>query len=120
MVFYLKRGVIIKKRNILKKNEEFNRIISNIKPFRSKYFNIYFEKINDNKYYFGFVVSKKMGKAYIRNKIKRQLKNILNKRDYQLGFKCIIMAKKEILNCKYNEIEKNLIESLNNYDIFLK
>ncbi len=74
----------MKKRNILKENKDFNRIIKNNKPYKSKSFIIYLEKnTNIDCYKFGFSVGKKIGKAVIRNKIKRQLRNIIDKNDYQ-------------------------------------
>ena len=71
------------KENIVKKNLDFQRIIKNNKPYKYKDYVLYVEKNNDNNYHFGFSVGKKIGKAVIRNKIKRQLKSIVSKKDYQ-------------------------------------
>ena len=102
----------MKKINIIKSNEEYNRIIKNIKPFRTKEFLIFVEKNVVDKYQFGFSISKKIGKAVIRNKIKRQIKNILDKNSYENNFKCIIMVRKGILEDSFNEIEESLNKSL--------
>lgn len=98
----------MKKLNIVKKNEDFDRIIKSTKPFKTKEFLIFVEKKELDNYHFGISISKKIGKAVIRNKIKRQIKNIIDKKDYENNFNCIIIIRKEILNSNYQEMEKNL------------
>lgn len=108
----------MKKINILKENRDFSRIIKNYKPFRYKDYIVYTENINDKLYHFGFSVGKKVGNAVIRNKIKRQLKSILDKKCYQNGFNCIIIVKKEIQFKKYEEMEKELFFILQKLKLF--
>jgi len=100
------------KEYILKDNYSFQNIISNNKPFKTKNFIIYVEKNNNGYYKFGFSVGKKIGKAVERNKIKRQLRSIVSKKDYQNGFNCIIIVSSNVLNITYAEMEKNLLDSL--------
>ncbi|MEF9985322.1 MAG: ribonuclease P protein component [Bacilli bacterium] len=102
----------MKKINILKKNTDFNRIINTKKAFKSKNYIIYLEKIKDETYYFGFSVGKKIGNAVARNKIKRQLKNIIDKKNYKNGFNCIIIVKKGILTQSFIEKEDELLKNL--------
>lgn len=105
------------KKYILKSNRDFNRIIQTIKPFRYKYLSFYIEKTTKNKYFFGFSIGKKIGNAVIRNKIRRKIKVIISKYDYQKGFNCIIMVNSDILNKSFLEIEKDIFESLKNLNI---
>lgn len=107
----------MKKINIIKSNRDFDRIISNNKSYKYKDFIIYVEKNNDLTYHFGFSVSKKICNAVGRNKIKRQIKNILDKNIYQNGFNCIIIVRRGILNKKFNEIEIELNECLSRLNI---
>jgi len=100
------------KEHIVKDNYSFQRIISNNKAFRYKDYIIYVEKNIEENYRFGFSVGKKIGKAVIRNKIKRQLRSIVSKKDYQNGFNCIIIVGSNILNVSYQEMEKNLLDAL--------
>lgn len=100
------------KEHIVKENFSFQRIISNNKSFKYKDYIIYVEKNNEKNYKFGFSVGKKIGKAVTRNKIKRQLRSIVSKKDYQNGFNCIIIVGSNILNISYQEMEKNLLEAL--------
>lgn len=98
----------MKKINILKKNEDFNRIIKENNPYKNKYFIIYLERTTDKYYHFGISVSKKIGNAVVRNKYKRRLKNIIDKKDYQKNFNCIIILRKESLNLSFIELKDNL------------
>lgn len=102
----------MKKRNILKENREFSRIISKYKSIKNYTYILYKEDTVVDGYYFGISVSKKVGNAVVRNKIKRQIKNILDKYNYIDNFKCIIIVKKDIINKDFSEREKDLIHIL--------
>ncbi len=107
----------MKKINIIKSNEEYNRIIKNIKPYKTKAFLIFIEKKEPEKYKFGFSVSKKIGKAVIRNKIKRQLKNILDQNIYENNFNCIIMVRKGFFDLNFIEIVNSLNDVLIKFNL---
>lgn len=107
----------MKKINIVKKNEDFRRIIKNGKYKKAELFNIYIERTNENIYHFGISVSKKIGNAVVRNKVKRRLKSIIDKKNYQNGFNCIIIVKGAINNYKYSYIENNLLSALEELNI---
>jgi len=107
----------MKKVNIVQKNEDFNRIITNFNPLKYKDYIIYIEKNTNNIYKFGITISKKIVNAVGRNKIKRQIKNILDKKNYQNNFNCIIIVRKGILNKSYKEMENDLFEIVTKLDI---
>lgn len=101
------------KEHIVKNNEDFQRIINHNKPYKYKDYIIYIEKnSNITGYYFGFSVGTKIGKAVVRNKIKRQLRSIVSKKNYQNGFNCIIIVSSNILKRTYQEMEESLLEIL--------
>ena len=102
----------MKKINILKSNDDFNRIIKNYKPFKYKDYVLYVEWIKEGPYKFGFSVGKKIGNAVTRNKYKRRLKSIIDKKGYQKSFNCIIIVGKGILDRSYKEMEENLFKAL--------
>lgn len=103
----------MKKINILKKNEDFSRIIHNCPYIKNDLYVIYVEKNkNLEKYQFGVSVSKKVGNAVVRNKIKRQIKDIIDKFYYQNNFNCIIIVKKNIVSKNYNEMKEKLFSLL--------
>lgn len=110
----------MKKINILKDNKDFNRIIQNNKGYKFKDYILYIEKNTNSIYHFGFSVGKKIGNAVTRNKIKRQLKNIIDKNTYQNSFNCIIIVRKSILGKRYQEMEKDLLELMNKQSIIKK
>lgn len=100
----------MKKINILKENYEFERIIKKYKPFKYRGYIVYFESQKDNKnpYHFGISVSKKLTNAVGRNKIKRQIKSIIDKNLYTPGFNCIIIIRKSYLQTSFIDNEKDL------------
>ena len=101
---------------MVKKNEDFNRIINSCRAYKYKDYVFYLERTEEQIYHFGFSVGKKIGKAVVRNKIKRQLKHIVSKKDYQKGFNCIIIVNNNILNKSFHEMEIDLhliLERLN-------
>lgn len=98
----------MKKINILKKNEDFSRIIKNEKPYKYKEYIIYKENYIGKGYHFGISVGKKIGNAVVRNKIKRQIKSIIDQNNYQNGFNCIIIVKKGIIEKDFSEMKEDL------------
>lgn len=107
----------MKKINILKDNRDFSRIIKNNKSFVHKNFIIYIEKNTEQVYHFGISISKKVGNAVVRNKLKRQIKSILDKKHYKKGFNCIIIVRKSILDLNYQQLEQTLFSVIEKLQI---
>lgn len=107
----------MKKINILKNSRDFDRIIKNNKPYKYKDYIIFIERNTNDVYKFGLSVGKKIGTAVDRNKVKRQLKFIIDKKDYQNNFNCIIIVGKGINEKTFEEREKNLLFALKNLNI---
>ena len=100
------------KKYIISKNEEIASIVSSGHKNYSNYFIIYnIESENDYNMYCTSV-SKKIGKAHIRNKIKRIIKDILMKNKLFLKRKYVIIVKKEALDASYKELEEVLINQI--------
>lgn len=101
----------MKKQNIIKKSEDFNRIITKRNGKSSKYFIINKEKNNSNISKFGITFVKKFGNAVTRNKMKRRVKSIIdnNKKIYQSNQNYIIIIKKDAINLPYEKLSSELI-----------
>lgn len=107
----------MKKINILKDSRDFDRIIKNNKPYIYKDYIIYIERDTNNYYKFGISTGKKLGSAVNRNKIKRQIKSIIDQNDYQNNFNCIIIVGKGINERTFEERKNNLLIALKNINI---
>ena len=107
----------MKKQHIVRSSSDFTDIIEKIKPARFKGYLVFIEHKDVPSYEFGISVSKKVGNAVTRNRIKRQFKSIIDKNHYQNNFKCIIIIKKEALEKNYHEIEKELNDYFSKIDI---
>ena len=60
----------------------------------------------------GFGISKKTGKAFQRNKLRRVLKEVLRKVLIPLNVDIYLIARKNILNASFTDIKEGLEESL--------
>ncbi len=109
----------MKKKYILKKNFEFQNIIKNKLKNQNKLFFLYYKNndIPNNRY--GISVGKKLVCAAKRNKIKRKIKyiiynEIIKQNKLKKQYKdYVIICKKQILNCKFEEIRKYTLKLLN-------
>ena len=69
-------NLFMKRQYRIRKNEEFSSIIGNKKSVSDACFVLYFEDKKENYARIGVSVSKKLGNAVVRNKIKRQVKEM--------------------------------------------
>ena len=99
----------MKKEYRLKRNEDFKKIIKKRISVGSKNFVIYGMKNEFSHLRVGISVSKKLGKAVIRNKIKRQVR-MMAKDEFQFNqnYDIIIIVRNNYLNSSYKENKKDL------------
>lgn len=99
----------MKKKEIIKKSNDYTKVIKKNNKLKNKYYSLFYIK-SDNTL-FGISIPKKIGNAVIRNKNKRQIKNIIdnNKNNIQNGYNYVIIIRKEILSLSYQEKEQELI-----------
>lgn len=99
----------MKKKEIIKKSNDYTKVINKNNKLKNKYYSLFYIK-SDNTL-FGISIPKKIGNAVIRNKNKRQIKNIIdnNKNNIQNGYNYVIIIRKEILSLSYQEKEQELI-----------
>lgn len=96
---------------IIKEKELFNNIIKKGKYIKNKYFVIYIMKSEFSYPRFGFAVGKKIGNAVCRNKLKRQLRDIVrNNIDLFIKNNDYIILPKSCCNeLKYDRIKEELV-----------
>ncbi len=103
----------MKKYEIIKKNIEFNDIINKGSLLKNNCYNIYYKDSNLNYPRFGLAISKKIGNAVERNKIKRQLRNLIDiNKDKFKNKDYIIMIRKEYFELSFTKKEDKLLEVL--------
>ena len=94
----------------LKKNKHFSYIYKKGKKTNSNHFTLFSVPSKYRAYKLGISVSKKLGKANVRNKLKRRIKEII-----RLGklpkdnFNYVILARDGAQNLTFDEIQKELI-----------
>ncbi len=97
------------------KNEEFGRIRHQNCSLKNASFIIYVSPKSNSLARFGLSVSKRNGNAVVRNKIKRQLRMMVQElvdfENYPLD--CIIIVRKVYLDCDYATNKKALEKLLN-------
>lgn len=100
------------KKYMIKKNEEIQQIIGDSNKKVNKYFVIYFRKNSYNFNRYCISVSKKIGKANVRNLYKRRIKDILMKNNINFSKDYVIILRVNILNLNYEQIQNELINVL--------
>ena len=96
------------KEHRVRKNEEFQQIIRCKQSFANSSFVVYYKKNNEH-LRVGISVSKKLGNAVVRNRIKRQVRMMVSSK-FEKNKKCdyIIIVRNKYLNSSYEENMKQL------------
>ena len=101
----------MKKINIVRRSKDFTRIIKKREGQANKYFIVNKEKTEAAVPKFGITFVKNIGNAVTRNKLKRQVKSIIDnqKNIYENYYNYIIIIRKDSLLISYQEMEENLV-----------
>ena len=96
----------MKRIEMVKSNEDFQEIIHNKKFVTNKLFTIYTNSYQQSYPQFGIAVKKSFGTAVDRNKIKRQVRFLVDnyKKEFKNSSKYIIMIKNTCKNVPFNEM----------------
>ncbi len=105
----------------LKTKKDFNNVFNRGKSTASRYLVLYWypNKKEINRY--GFSISKRIGKAVVRNKLKRRLKEIIRRflEDSSLkGYDIIIIARNPVNSLDFNGIKNDLTRLFKKANLF--
>ena len=97
----------MKRKEMVKSNEDFQEIIHNKRFITNKLFTIYIKSYPQSYPQFGIAVKKSYGTAVDRNKIKRQVRFLVDnyKKEFKNSVKYIIMIKNTCKNVSFQEME---------------
>lgn len=104
---------MIKKENRLKKRKQFAYLFKNGKHLGGESFSLVYIALKTKNFKVGYSVSKKVGKAVVRNKVKRRLKECVLSFSHQIKneFYIIVVAKPNIVNLKFVDLKQKLYYS---------
>ncbi len=104
----------MKRTETIKDQKLFNNIIRNGKFIKNNFFVIYNIRKENDQINYGIAVSNKLGKAIVRNKLKRQTRAIIdNHRNlFKNGHNYIIMIRKGSVGAEYQDLDRALVELL--------
>lgn len=102
----------MKKKYIIRKNEEIQKIVKSSRKLINKYFIVYFKEneLSYNRYCVS--VSKKIGKAHTRNLFKRRVKDILMKNNINNSKDYVIILRNVVINISYEKMQYELLDIL--------
>ena len=98
----------MKETRTVKKNHEFRRMYQKGRSSVNSYLVLYVRPNRRGCNRLGVTASTKLGKAVIRNRVKRRLREVWRRNDAQLkqGYDMILVARGRSIKGKFSEIEK--------------
>ncbi len=103
----------------LRTSRDFDRVFRRGKSLASRDLVIFYRKNHLGKLRVGFCVSKKLGKAVIRNKIKRRLREVFRACAFKIAPKwdLVLIARKSIASAKFHTLVENFQVLLQKADL---
>jgi ribonuclease P protein component len=103
---------------MIKKDRQFRYIYSRGKSFANKKLVIYYIKNNDEKLRVGISISKKVGKAVVRNRLRRLIKeNIRLNQNLKSGYSMIFLARVGADDLDFNTMKSSINHLLKRCDL---
>lgn len=98
------------KKYIVKESRVFDEVIESGKKIKNYNFVIFYKEKKDFPTKYGITVPKKVGKAHIRNNLKRKVRAIIRNynKNYEKNYNCIIIIRNSCLNLSYQELSSSL------------
>lgn len=98
----------------ISKSRDYKLVYEKGKKFSGRYIIVYIKENNLGCNRFGFVVSKKIGSAVVRNRVKRQLRAIINgeKNNLKEGFDIVIICRHHIKGYTFPLLREDVVKVL--------
>jgi ribonuclease P protein component len=109
------------KQHRLAKREDFNKVFRFGKSVANQQFVLYHLTKPEHEFFrLGVSVSKKIGNAIVRNRLRRIMKEIvrLNKSGITLTADFILIARKPVLEMDYHQIESSMLHVLKKANLY--
>lgn len=112
---------MLKRVNRLKKRYQFNYVYKNGSHVSSNAMVLYFLPSKTKSIKVGFAVTKKLGKATVRNLVRRRLREIvrISLPNLKQNYNIILVARENILNFSFDELQKEYNTLIKKADILL-
>ena len=100
----------------LRKNKQFSYLYKKGEKFYTRHLILFKICSKFKNYKIGFSVSKKIGKANVRNKVKRRMKEIVRVNNFAKDYNnYVLMAKEGIENLSFLDLRKEIEEIFNKW-----
>lgn len=113
----------MQRENRLAKREDFNKVYRYGKSTANMQFVLYYlPKHQDGSFRLGVSVSKKLGNAVVRNRLRRMMKEIVRHHTESIkgDVDFILIARKPIVDMPYDTMEKSLLHVLHRASLLTK
>ena len=103
----------------INKNYIFRKVYSKGTSYANRYLVLYFLPNRSAQNALGITVSKKIGKAVCRNKVKRLIKESyrLNESSIKTGYNIVIVARANIVSADFKSVESALLHLIRKLDL---
>ena len=101
----------MEKKYRLRKNMEFRRVYNGGKSYWNRNLILYVRKNDLENSRIGITITKKIGNAVVRNRIRRRMKEIIRLKlgNIKPGYDLIIIPKKNVQDISYKDLESAMI-----------
>jgi ribonuclease P protein component len=96
----------------LKKSRQFDRVFKHGRPQQRDGLVLYAVRSNHRGLRIGFCVSSKVGDAVTRNRLRRQLREVirLQTREFVFGYDCVVLARPSVLGSEFQKLRNSFTE----------
>lgn len=111
---------MLKRNNRLKKRYQFNYVYKSGEHFSGEHVVLYFVSSKTKSVKIGFAVTKKVGHAVVRNKVRRRLREIMQKHlpFIKQNYNIIVVAKDTITSATFQDLSSEIEKLIKKAKLF--